>query len=84
LKSKTKSVLGRSSPAIEWERDFFDRHVRPDEDRISIFLYLFLNPYRAGLCPREDRWPWYWCCEEDWKWFKDHLDDELPAPGWLM
>lgn len=84
LKSKTKvSLLGIASP-VAWERDFYDHHVRPDEDRLAIFLYIFLNPYRAGLCATGKRWPWYFCREEDWSSFKDQLDAERPVPEWLL
>ena len=84
LKSKTSALLGKLTPPVHWERDFFDHHVRPDEDRLGIFLYIFLNPYRAGLASRSERWPWYYCCDDDWAWFKDHLDAERPAPEWLQ
>ena len=84
LKSKTKPALLTIAPSsLEWERDFYDHHVRPDEDRLALFLYIFLNPYRANLCARGDRWPWYFCREEDWAWFKGELDTERPHPEWL-
>lgn len=84
LKSKTNPALRLRDPALEWERDFFDRHVRPDEDRIALFLYIYLNPFRAGLCPGNQLWPWFWCSEVDWAWFKDHLEADRPVPEWLM
>jgi REP element-mobilizing transposase RayT len=83
LKSKTKSSLRGIPASLAWERDFYDHHVRPDEDRLPIFRYILLNPHRAGLCAREDRWPWYFCREEDCAWFKDQLDVERPYPEWL-
>ncbi len=83
LKAKTSALLTSFSPTLEWERDFFDRHVRPDEDCLALFLYIFLNPYRANLCARYERWPWYYCRVEDWAWFKDWLDADRPQPEWL-
>ena len=83
LKSKTKSMLVAQSPSLKWERDFFDHHVRPEDERLSLFLNVFLNPYRAGLCPRDGSWPWYFCREVDWAWFKGLLDEDRPLPGWL-
>jgi putative transposase len=80
LKSKTAAALG----ALKWERGFFDRYIRPDEDRLSLFLYIFLNPYREGLCERSARWPWYYCRPADWAWFKGLLDEERPDPRWLL
>jgi putative transposase len=84
LKSKTKSSLNAASANLEWERDFYDHRVRPKEDRVAIFRYIFQNPHRAGLCEYADRWPWYYCREEDWQWFKDHIDVERPYPSWLL
>ena len=83
LKAKTLVFLRTASTELEWERGLFDRRIRSDEDRIGLFLYIFLNPYRAGLCARTDRWPWYYCREEDWTWFKDYLDADRPPPEWL-
>ena len=83
LKSKTSAVLAASQHKLEWERDFFDHRLRPSEERLDVFLYLFLNPYRAGLCPRIECWPGYYCCEEDWEWFRTMLDQDRPVPEWL-
>ena len=81
LKAKTGARLKAGD--LVWERDFYDHHLRPDEQSLDLFLYIYLNPYRAGFCSRSDRWPWYYCRAEDWKWFKDCLQDERPAPEWL-
>jgi len=24
-------------------------------------FYVFMNPYRAGLCSMSERWPWWFC-----------------------
>ena len=88
LKSKTqaslRAVAANSAASLVWERDFYDHHVRPDEDRLALFRYIFLNPDRAGLCPTGDRWPWYYCCDADWSWFKGELNTERPYPEWLL
>jgi putative transposase len=84
LKSKTKPALMALDRTLDCERDFFDRHIRPEDERLSLFLYVFLNPYRAGLCSRTDRWPWYFCREEDWAWFAPLLDQDRPVPEWLQ
>lgn len=83
LKSKTKAALSACSPSLVWERGFFDHHVRPEDERLALFLYIFLNPHRAGLCSKDGIWPWYYCCEEDWAWFKGLLDTDRPQPEWL-
>ena len=88
LKSKTQAslrvVAANSAASLVWERDFYDHHVRTDEDRLALFRYIFLNPDRAGLCPTGDRWPWYYCCDEDWSRFKGELNTERPYPEWLL
>lgn len=81
LKSKTAANLRLSG--LTWERDVFDRQLRPDDDRLAVFLYIYLNPYRAKLCRPDERWPWYYCRSEDWDWFQNYLDCDLPPPAWL-
>lgn len=85
LKSKAKSTLAFSDEAAmpDWERDFFDRHIRPDDDRRSLFLSIFLKAYRAGLCARTTRWPWYFCRGSDGEWFGPLLDEDRPVPEWM-
>jgi REP element-mobilizing transposase RayT len=84
LKARTGAMLRLAPAPLAWERDFFDRHVRPDDERLAIFLYVFLNPHRAGLCARGESWPWYFCRDEDWAWFKGLLDADRPYPEWLV
>ena len=84
LKAKTKSSLLGAALPVAWERDFYDHHVRPEEDRSAIFRYIFLNPDRAGLCASGGRWPWCFCREADWSWFKGELNAESPYPEWLL
>ncbi|MFI5335659.1 MAG: REP-associated tyrosine transposase [Opitutales bacterium] len=81
LKAKTSSALRTQD--VAWERDFYDRRLRPNDDRMAVFHYIYLNPYRAGLISRTERWPYYHCSEEDWTWFSEQLDQERPAPEWL-
>ena len=81
LKAKTSPTL--RVKGLKWERGFFDHRLRPDEPLLPVFLYIYLNPYRANLCRSSDTWPEYHCCEEDWEWFRPLLDQDLPAPEWL-
>lgn len=81
LKAKTAAALRGAD--LGWERGFFDRQLRLNDDRLAIFLYLYLNPYRAGLLPATAAWPHYWCSDEDWLWFRDLLQADRPYPEWL-
>lgn len=82
LKARTSAVL--RTAGIRWERGFFDRRLRPDDERLPVFLYIYLNPFRAGLLPGSDKWPHYFCRDADWAWFRDLLDADRPYPEWLM
>jgi REP element-mobilizing transposase RayT len=82
LKAKTAAAL--RSGGLEWERGFFDRKLRPDDKRLPVFRYIYLNPYRAALLPESEKWPYYYCLEDDWLWFQQSLDEDLPYPEWLV
>jgi REP element-mobilizing transposase RayT len=81
LKAKTSADL--RGVGLYWERGFFDHRLRAADDVLDVFLYIFLNPYRAGLCARTESWPWFHCHSDDWVWFRDRLDEERPPPEWL-
>jgi len=81
LKAKTSADL--RTAGVGWERGFFDRRLRAADDVLDVFLYIYLNPYRAGLCARTESWPWFHCHPDDWAWFRDYLDVDRPPPQWL-
>lgn len=72
------------SHQLHWERGCFDHRLRTEEDRLPIFLYIFLNPYRAKLVAPETRWSGYYCRPEDWHWFEHFTDSSCPMPDWLL
>jgi putative transposase len=82
FKAKTSAALRMAG--LAWQRNFYDHRVRSGKNRIELFLYIYLNPYHAGLCVRSDRWPWFYCCEKDWGWFQEYLDAGRPLPEWIM
>jgi putative transposase len=81
LKAKTSKTL--RTGGIAWERGFFDRQIRADDDRLAIFRYIYLNPYQAGLLASSEKWPYFHCRDEEWAWFRDMLDCDRPCPEWL-
>ena len=83
LKAKTSALLQAHTPALLWQRGFFDHKLRADEPLAAILHYIYLNPYRAQLCAPATIWPWFYCRAEEWTWFKDSLDAEFPYPEWL-
>jgi REP element-mobilizing transposase RayT len=68
---------------LRWEKGYFDHRLRPQEDCLPVFLYIFLNPYRAGLVVPGQKWQGYYCAEEDWEWFQSLTDSGTPFPEWL-
>ncbi|MBI2815167.1 MAG: transposase [Opitutae bacterium] len=81
LKSRTTSAL--RVEGLSWQAGYFDRRVRPEEDLLPYFFYIFLNPYRAKLVPAGTEWPWFTCETADREWFLPLLDDGRPEPAWL-
>jgi REP element-mobilizing transposase RayT len=81
---KAKASASLRVEALPWERGLYDHHMRPDDDALAIFLYLYLNPYRAGLIAKDAKWPHYYCCESDWQWLSPFLDQDIPPPEWLQ
>ncbi len=59
LKTQTRDALG--AHGLAWQRDFFEHRLRPDEALEAYGLYVFLNPYRAGLLDADGHWR-QWTC----------------------
>lgn len=79
---------GRMTPALrsagmKWQEGFYEHRLRESEDVLPVFLYIYLNPYRAGLLATERTWPGYYCSLEDWQWFGEMTRDAVPQPEWL-
>jgi REP element-mobilizing transposase RayT len=69
LKTTTRRVKGISARLINeaagrrgsvWQREYFDRILRSDENIESVAEYICLNPVRAGLVEKSDDYPWIW------------------------
>ena len=54
---KANAALGRRGPV--WQRGFFDRALRSDDDLQVVARYVIANPLRAGLVQRIGDYP-YW------------------------
>ena len=83
-----KLFKGRLSPCLRparlhWQDGFYDHQLRPADDELAVFLYIYLNPYRAGLLPGTKTWPGYRCRPEDWAWFGALTKECTPQPEWL-
>ena len=82
FKGRAAAVL--RAVGLRWERGYFDHRLRKGEDRLPVFRYLFLNPYRAGLLQPNEKWPGYFCATNDWAWFGPLTEKECPLPEWLL
>jgi len=83
--ARLKSRIQVSDPncQVAWQAGYFDHRLRPKEDLLPFYFYIYLNPYRAGLIPAGKSWPWILCHETDRAWFMPLLGNELPEPAWL-
>jgi putative transposase len=81
LKGRLSPMLRRAG--LSWQENYYDRRLRPDDDLMPVFLYVYLNPYEAGLVAPDKAWPAYTCCAEDWRWFGPLMKENLPYPEWL-
>ena len=57
--------------------------MRPRDDLLPVFLYLFLNPYRANLIGSAESWQWFYCSPDDWLWFGPLTNERCAFPEWL-
>lgn len=46
--------------SVAWQREYFDRIVRRDEDLRRLGEYVVANPVRARLVQSPDQYPWIW------------------------
>jgi len=88
LSDVVRLFKGRLAPSLRkeglsWQRAYFDHRMRPGEDVLPLFLYIFLNPYRSGLVSPGETWPAYLCSPEDWVWFSQLTEADCPLPEWL-
>lgn len=88
LAGAVRLFKGRLSPVLRaaglrWQSAYFDHRMRPEEDRLPVFRYIFLNPYRANLVAPTEKWPGCFCCPLDWAWFAPLTSDNCPFPEWL-
>jgi RecG-like helicase/REP element-mobilizing transposase RayT len=48
-----------------WERERFDRYVRPDRDLEEKFHCILRNPWDAGVASQHEDYPWVWTQEDE-------------------
>ncbi len=82
LKTQTRDAL--RGEALAWQRDFFEHRLRPEEAIEAYGLYVFLNPYRAGLVDTDGQWR-HWMCPhpESFRFIAMLNPDGTPPGEWI-
>jgi REP element-mobilizing transposase RayT len=81
FKSMTRVAL--SASGLRWQGNYYEHRLRDTDGIEGVLLYIFLNPYRAGLLPPSSTYPWFWLGVQEASWFKPLLDDDRPFADWL-
>lgn len=74
--------MGRAT--WRWQQDGFEHQLRDVESMEDYGFYMFMNPYRAGLCPLAAPWPWWLCPQPSLFRFLSARDQNQAVPSeWL-
>jgi RecG-like helicase/REP element-mobilizing transposase RayT len=71
LKSFTAHEINRmqGTKGPVWEKEFFDRLIRSEQDLHEKFHYIVRNPWETNLVKENEEYPWVWFpgCEHDFR-----------------
>ncbi|MBS1840972.1 MAG: transposase [Acidobacteria bacterium] len=67
LKQETGSAYAKRFGKQLWQTKYFDRVLRKAEDAESVAWYIWLNPFRKGLCQAPQNYPLSGSFTVDWK-----------------
>jgi REP element-mobilizing transposase RayT len=82
FKSLTTCSLRHSE--TDWQENFFEHRLRPDDREDGFVRYVFLNPYKANLIERQQVWPQWVMGEDVEPGFQSMLDEgKYPPAEWL-
>ena len=70
--AKREAAAALSAPGM-WQRSYWDRHARADEDVVAMVQYTLDNPVRRGLRAHWTEWPYSW---SEW-----HVESQGPDPN---
>ncbi len=46
-----------------WQENVYEHRLRRAEQPEAYAFYIYMNPYRAGICALRDSWPWWVCAD---------------------
>jgi len=79
FKASTRGCVGEAQ--VHWQRGFHDHRLRSGEPIEPFALYMFMNPYRAGLIDFAERWPWWFTGSHPIRFvFEELLSPGMPVP----
>jgi REP element-mobilizing transposase RayT len=81
FKSKTRPTL--AATGLRWQGNYYEHRLRETDGIEGVLLYIFLNPYRAGLLVATESYPCFWLGAMEAVWFKPQLDEGKPFADWL-
>ena len=81
--AKAKSAIKRAHPIVEWQLNFFEHRLRQTAAAEDFALYIFMNPYAAGLCDMDQCWPAWISPAIRWGFEEKLRKGNLPQPEWL-
>ncbi|MGB9458648.1 MAG: transposase [Bryobacteraceae bacterium] len=55
--NRANALLGRTGTAF-WQREYFDRWIRSENQLAPVIAYVEDNPVRSGLAACSEEWPW--------------------------
>jgi len=82
FKTKTQNLVRLRG--ADWQDNFYDHRIREVDAVESVVRYIYLNSYQAGLIHQNENWSYFYCSDEDWKWFQGRTDSGQPFPEWLQ
>ena len=71
FKQNTGYWLSKNMPEIKWQKNFYDRIHRTEDELLNHILYIVNNPVRKGLVTHWQEYP-----------FTGSLDNDLSAIVW--
>jgi putative transposase len=57
IKQRSGYAFGRQTGRRLWQKGYYERTLRDDEDLLCVARYIEANPVRAGLVPSIGLWP---------------------------